>query len=358
MSQSGENGLTGAIGASLPIYMTIVAFSTIALYNVLELNVIIFATFKRRWRGLYFWSFIVATWGIAPHTVGFILKFFALTPVWWAHVLIVGVGWFAMVTGQSLVLYSRLHLVAQDERLLRWVLYLIIFDAIVVGVPDMILAFLTNRPGPNPSVVNFFSTYDKVQVGIFFVQELLISGLYIYQAVKLLGPPGRRSPYGKLLLHTILVNILVLALDITLLGTEYSGNYEIQTTFKPAMYSIKLKMEFSVLNRLTKVVKNRGVAVVSGETSNNRNSHPLSTFPTNTQGSAEQGDSIFGSVKSDERARVTTTEFFGGSANVGEQVRERNTTIECRDAESLGSVGAFRMPHSGFNSSEAMVRME
>jgi len=328
-SQSSGNGITGAISANIPIYMTIVAFSTIALYNVIELSVIIFATFKRR-KGLYFWSFIVATWGIVPHTVGFILQFFALTLVWWAPVLIVGVGWFAMVTGQSVVLYSRLHLVAQNERRLRWVLYLIIFDAIVVGIPDMTLAFLASRPDANPYIVNFFSTYDKVQVGIFFFQELIISVLYIYETARLLGPPGGQNPFGKLLRYTILVNILVLAMDITLLGTEYAGYYEIQTTYKPAIYSIKLKMEFSILNRLTKIVKNRGVALSSGSPGR---SLPINTFPTDTLGSVVPGDSIFGSVKDGERARVTTTELFGEPANGIEQLRERDT-VGSRDSES------------------------
>ncbi|KUJ11185.1 uncharacterized protein LY89DRAFT_556551, partial [Mollisia scopiformis] len=238
------------------ILMTMVAFSAIALYNVLELNVIIFATFRCR-KGLYFWSFIVATWGIVPHTVGFIFKFFAVTSVWWAPLVLVSVGWFAMVSGQSVVLYSRLHLVVRNYERIRWVLYMIIFNAVVLGIPDMILAFFTNRPNAQASVVNAFTIFDKVQVSIFFVQECIISGLYIYETVRLLRPAEDigRNPLRKLLVHLILVNVLVLIFDATLLGTEYSGNWEIQTTYKPAIYSIKLKIEFSVLNRLVSIVK-------------------------------------------------------------------------------------------------------
>src|SRR5271156_2539055 len=109
MSQVQNNGITGTVNASLPVLMTMVAFSTIALYNVIELNAIIFTTFKRR-QGLYFWSFIVATWGIVPHTIGFIVSFFDVTSVWWAPLILISFGWFAMVSGQSMVLYSRLHI--------------------------------------------------------------------------------------------------------------------------------------------------------------------------------------------------------------------------------------------------------
>ena len=45
------------------IHMVVVVFLSVAVYNFIELNVQIFATFKRR-SGLYFWSFTIATWGI------------------------------------------------------------------------------------------------------------------------------------------------------------------------------------------------------------------------------------------------------------------------------------------------------
>ena len=347
MAQVQNNGITGGVSASLPILMTMVAFSTIALYNVIELNAIIFATFKRR-RGLYFWSFIAATWGIAPHTVGFILKFFNVTSVWWAPLVLISIGWVAMVTGQSLVLYSRLHLVAGSQRSIRWVRNMIIFDAIVLQIPDMILAFLTNRPNAPASVVNAFSIFDKIQVGMFFVQESIISALYIYETVRLLGPIGgrNRNPLRKLLSHLILVNMLVLVLDATLLGTEYSGHFEIQTTYKPAIYSIKLKIEFSVLNRLIDFVKKKNPAHGSrSQTSNS--SYPLS-FLTNTMGSAANSGSVDYTDKGGHQPRVRTTEFSMGSANRSEHAFSRRKT-----GEAMHEEGSTIVPESQVQLSEA-----
>ncbi|KAH8585406.1 hypothetical protein B0O99DRAFT_461466, partial [Bisporella sp. PMI_857] len=235
--------------------MAMVAFLAISLYNIIELNVIIFATFKRR-AGLYFWSFIVATWGIGPHAVGFILKFFALTSTYWLPCTLVGLGWIAMVTGQSFVLYSRLHLVVQSARRIRWALYMIIFDAVAFHIPVMILAFGANSPNPTP-FVGVYAIWDKVQIAVFFVQESILSVLYIYETIRLLGSGGeiKKNPLRQLLAHLLLVNIVVLVLDIILLGIQYLGYFGLQTTFKTAVYSIKLKMEFSVLNRLVAVVQ-------------------------------------------------------------------------------------------------------
>jgi hypothetical protein len=314
MPAAQNHGLTGAVLASLPILMTLVAFTTIALYNVLELNAIIFTTFKKR-SGLYFWSFIVATWGIVPHAVGFILKFFGVPIVWWGRVSLVAIGWIAMVAGQSLVLYSRLHLVSGSVGRIRWVLYMIIFNSILVGIPDVTLAFMANRPKAHASVISVFSTFDKVQVGVFFIQESIISAFYIYETVRLLGPVRemKRNPLGKLLAHLIFVNALVLVLDATLLGTEYSGHFEIQTTYKAAIYSVKLKVEFSVLNRLVSTVTNKGLAF--SNPSHNSNSHPLE-FLTNTVAHSANSGSLDDAVKDHQQPRVTTTEFVMGGANL------------------------------------------
>jgi hypothetical protein len=53
------------------------------------------------------------------------------------------------------------------------------------------------------------------------------------------------------------MNVFILALDVALLGTEFADHYELQTTYKSALYSIKLKVEFVVLNQLVDLVKSR-----------------------------------------------------------------------------------------------------
>lgn len=63
MDQYSDNGVIGGLNTTMPIAMTIVAFSAIAWFNSIELNVLIAMTFKRR-RGLYFYSILGASWGV------------------------------------------------------------------------------------------------------------------------------------------------------------------------------------------------------------------------------------------------------------------------------------------------------
>lgn len=55
--------------------------------------------------------------------------------------------------------------------------------------------------------------------------------------------------------HLIIINVLIILMDLTLLGTEFAGHYEIETTYKSALYSIKLKLEFAVLNQLVMLTR-------------------------------------------------------------------------------------------------------
>ncbi|EOA83566.1 hypothetical protein ACJQWK_00559 [Exserohilum turcicum] len=242
---------------SFPIEKVVAAaFLSIALYNFLELNAYIFTSFKRR-RGLYFWSFTVATYGILFNAVGYILMHLAALKEKNIFATFILLGWCMMITGQSVVLYSRLHIVVHNLKWLRYVLIMIITNAIWLHIPIIILVYGANSDTPQP-YAKIYNIYERIQLSVFFVQELIISGLYLFETTKLLrlertiGHVSTRT----LLYHLISVNILVIMLDCSILGLEFADFFEIQTSWKPLVYSIKLKLEFSILSRLVKLTRN------------------------------------------------------------------------------------------------------
>ncbi|KAK0113354.1 hypothetical protein ONS95_013608 [Cadophora gregata] len=254
-----DAGVVAGVPASFATLVTMCAFLAIAFYNMLELIVIILTTFKSR-SGLYFWSFVAATFGIAPYGVGFTLRYFGVMTIKGIPVVMIAGGLICFITGQSLVLYSRLHLIVRNTRVLHGVLIMIIFNTIVFHGSTLILAFGINC-GDTKRFLPYFLIFDNIQLAVSFVQEFIISSIYIYSAVRLLAPAGEpiSKPLRNLFIHLIVVNIFVLVLDCLILGLGYSGNFQIQTTFKAAVYSVKLKVEFSVLNRLVGIVKNKNL---------------------------------------------------------------------------------------------------
>jgi hypothetical protein len=239
--------------------IAIIVFISIAFYNVVELQCLIIYAFKR-YRGLYFWSFMVATWGIAFNGTGYLIRHLRAGPSV-LHATIILIGWCTMITGQSLVLYSRLHIVLPDPKKLRYVLAMIVADAVWLGVPVIVLVYGVNSKNPEP-FEKPYAIFEKLQLTFFFLQELVISGIYIVETAKLLKFQSSVGNTGthRVMNHLIIVNVFVVLLDISIIVLEFTNHYNLQTSWKPLVYSIKLKAEFSVLNRLVEFSQQLRVA--------------------------------------------------------------------------------------------------
>lgn len=255
-------GITGGYtGDSLSFQCIIAFFIGLALYNVIELTILVFVTFNK-YKGLYFWSLLISSWGVIPYSLGFLIKFFQLGkpheghegPTW-AAVILLTIGWYSMVTGQSVVLWSRLHLLTRNQKLLKGLLAMIITDVILLHFPTTVLTFGSNSM-KNPDILHFVHGYnimEKIQMTLFTIQEFIISGVYVWEALRILRlslhDGARRTMFQLLAL-----NVIIFVMDLGLLSCEYANLYIIETTLKGAVYSIKLKLEFAVLGKLVSFV--------------------------------------------------------------------------------------------------------
>ncbi|KAM0344120.1 hypothetical protein ACHAPU_007841 [Fusarium lateritium] len=248
-------GYSGSEDERGPFTLPIAVCMGISLYNVLELNALILTTFKTR-KSLYFWSFLAATNGIAPHTVGFLVKNLVYSDNFVLYITLISIGWVLMVTGQSLVLYSRLHLIFWNQFYLKLVLAMIITNAVVLHIPIIILMYGANSSDNNPWV-HPYQIYEKIQVTVFFLQELIISAIYIKACFSFFGTEGLLLQKGvrRMRKHLLLVNVVIVLLDIPILVLEFADFYDFQTAYKALVYSIKLKLEFNLLNRLVEVAQ-------------------------------------------------------------------------------------------------------
>ncbi|KAJ5802801.1 uncharacterized protein N7503_005251 [Penicillium pulvis] len=227
-------------------------FSSIAWYNAIELVILCFVTFKR-WRGCYFWSLLVASFSIIPYCLGFILLFFPTGVTPYVCVTLIVFSWSGMVTGQSMVLWSRLHLLLRNTKVLWKVLWMIIIDAILLHITTAVLLFGTVGM-PSGPFAHGYNIMERVQVVWFCIQELVISSIYVWEAIHLLRlRPGGQS--RGILSQLLVINIIILFLDVAIVVIEYVGYYALQVMFKPVAYSIKLKLEYAILGKLISVAR-------------------------------------------------------------------------------------------------------
>jgi hypothetical protein len=92
-----------------------------------------------------------------------------------------------------------------------------------------------------------------IQATAFSIQEFVLAGLYIFEARRVLEPARgfQGVKIRQVMRNLIYVNVLVILLDIAVLCTQYAGLFEVHVVFKGAAYSVKLFVEFFVLNQLT-----------------------------------------------------------------------------------------------------------
>jgi hypothetical protein len=133
---------------------------------------------------------------------------------------------------------------------------MILVDLLVIQVGATTL-YAGSQTSQAAKYLPIYKVWERFQVTAFFVQECILSALYIYRTYVLMhdSTAFRGKDVSKLLKHLILVNFLVIALDVTILAFQYAGIYDIQTSWKTLVYSVKLKLEFYILNRLIEITK-------------------------------------------------------------------------------------------------------
>ncbi|KAA8652748.1 hypothetical protein EYZ11_010156 [Aspergillus tanneri] len=231
------------------------AFAAIVWYNAIELVILCLTTFKR-YRSTYFWSLLIASSSLIPHGLGFIFFLFSLGISPYIAVTLIIVSWYCMVTGHSFVLWSRLHLILQSPKLLRAILIMIIVNAILFHIPTTVLLFgsLSSRPSHPNHFAAGYNVMERIQLVGFAVQEFIISAVYVWETTKMLRLRPDRFHRG-ILLQLLIINIIILVLDVAVVGTEYAGYYALQVMFKPVAYSVKFKLEYSILGSLVQIAR-------------------------------------------------------------------------------------------------------
>lgn len=311
--------------------------SILALYNSLELLTLIFITFKRR-SGLYFWSILVTTFALIPYSLGWLLDYFDLVASHFGMSLN-SIGWILLVTGQSVVLYSRLHLVLYDERVLRGVLWMIIINGCVWHTTMTILLYTTTsgssrRGNKNPPLYN---ALEKVQLTFFCAQEFILSGLYIWKVVDILKTSVDQNVQKKLFMWYLFgVNVVIVAMDIALLAIMYENHFLLEQGIKMVIYSIKLKLEFATLGKLVEFVQARGSSNQSGPTAAQ---HTVGFIELSSNRSRATGDKKSRSSSNPDTVEGLVSVSGSSSRQADEQAIApmRVVPVEPRDPDDLST---------------------
>jgi hypothetical protein len=226
----------------------------------IELTVWVLYVF-RRYSGLYFWSILITTWCIALHAIGYVLKECVPDCNWILSTLIAEIGWVGMVTGFSMVLYSRLHLVnftIKNPHILRITLIMIITDAFLFHTPTIVFQFGLANQSTHDQYASYLHVMERIQIMGFSLQEITLTSIYIYGTLQIIKN-SLNSKIRTTMIFLILIQVMVMCCDISVIALDYANYYMLKAVVQSFFYALKLQLEFVILNKFRDVIANGGL---------------------------------------------------------------------------------------------------
>jgi hypothetical protein len=240
------------------------------------------------------------------------------------------IGWGTATTGLSLVLWSRLHLVVNNRRLLNCLLVVIPFNGIVVNFAAIGVLFGLTLKYNKTYLIAVALNY--IGVISFVIIETVLSSLYIFYTARFLKS-GYSFHTRKIVGLLLFVQVLVILFDAMLWSLVFTNMLEVATIIHPLTQAIKLKLEFIILNQLQKLVRPGGFISDLDEETGLRpplgEVNPQESFKqTNTNSSQGLGPSVIST------AGTTTTSPY---SSLGMQsLPDDYTKIKVRDITNGG----------------------
>jgi hypothetical protein len=144
-------------------------------------------------------------------------------------------------------------LVFDRPNILRGILWAVIISAIAFIPPTTVLVLLQTPQDASPAYSHGYYIMECIQVTGYFLQEVFLAGLYIWNCSQLLAvvvEPQKRT----VLYQVFAISVAIIAMDCSIVVLQYLHHREVQVMTKTLIYSIKLELELVVLSKMVDFV--------------------------------------------------------------------------------------------------------
>ncbi|PYI36010.1 hypothetical protein BP00DRAFT_329112, partial [Aspergillus indologenus CBS 114.80] len=227
-------------------------FVAVAAFGSLELLLLIFDFFKRR-RGLYFWSLLLSTLATLIFTIVITLLWFAVPQARFGLVFVIVICYPTLNVGNTLVIYSRLHLVTSGRKI-RWLFWMIVISSVVFLLPQAIIVTISASPD-GEHVRDLYRVFEKLSVTATCVREMIVGGVFVWATARNLKPliviKGREG--RKMVIYLIIATTMMVVTDIIIVVVVLCGQLYIISALTAFFSVLKLKLEFFSLGKLIRL---------------------------------------------------------------------------------------------------------
>jgi len=170
------------------------------------------------------------------------------------------VGWLLMVSGFTLVLYSRLYLVIINPRLRAILLPTILTIVVLTNFVVFLLIFVVNglRVAHGNHSNKAYTAAWRLQL-LSPIEEAILAGLYVFFFVRLLKDSSLEdSHFRKTTFYLLCIaQAIIIICDALIIVLNYKRLILLRTMLYPVLYAFKLEFEIVVLNRLIHITSGR-----------------------------------------------------------------------------------------------------
>ena len=215
--------------------------------------------FFKHYKGLYFWALIFTSWSLSIRAVGFLFKFDVPSINWILSTTLAEAGWVGMVTGFSIVLWSRLNIIVKDRRIIYGVLTMILINGFIWHSALVVLqvGLAASKGVTRNAWLRIVNPMERTQITAFTVQEVIISGLYIHATYRILRDRifKQSDRTRRVMIMLFVVQTIVILMDVAIITLDLAGYFTLKAIIHSWAYSVKLELEFVVLNQLKETAK-------------------------------------------------------------------------------------------------------
>lgn len=183
------------------------------------------------------------------------------------------------------IIVNRVAIVSMDNRLLTWIRWGTVVFISLVNI-SVFCIFLPANLGVGEKFVEVNAVWDKITKVLIGLNDAALNWYFIVQVKKRLIANGlqKYNALARFNTHIILISI---GMDLLIIGTMFLKNGVVFIQFHPVAYTVKLKIELSMTNLITRISKESINERNLGTTSTSHGHSRFTFNPTRTNVTAK-----------------------------------------------------------------------
>ncbi|KAL1626490.1 hypothetical protein SLS56_006801 [Neofusicoccum ribis] len=182
------------------------------------------------------------------------------------------------------IIVNRVAIISTDGRLVSYIRWGTIIFISLINI-SVFCIWIPAHMGVSDTFVRVNDVWDKITKVLIGVNDAALNWYFILQVKKRLVANGLQK-YNALASFNTKIIMISVGMDVLIIGTMFLKNGAVFMQFHPVAYTVKLKIELSMTNLITRIAKES----INERTGTTSTSHAQSRFTFNPRSTGTHKD--------------------------------------------------------------------